>query len=180
MPMNINELHSQVSSGGPRAEKQLFEKLTVSFSVLVRHRIREEADILEIVQDALTVVASKYKEMEFTTSFSAWSYKILEHVLLRYYRAKGYREKLFVRTDEMDTVAGNYEPDPALKAKLLECLKQLGRTRLRHARILTLHFQGFSVEEISSRLGVSSNNFYVMLSRARGLLQGCLKQESEN
>ena len=178
--MNINELHSRISSQSPRAEKELFEKLTVSFSMFVRQRIREEADVLEIVQDALAVVASKYKGMEFTTSFSAWAYRILEHVLLRYYRSKGNREKLFVRTDELDTAAGSYEPDTSLKTKLLECLKLLSRTRLRHARILTLHFQGFSVDEISSRLGVSSNNFYVMLSRARNQLHECLHQENGN
>jgi len=175
--VSINELYSRVLAGDRLAENQLFEKMTVSFCMFLRHRIREEQDVNEVVQDTLAIVAKKYRDIEFTTSFSAWAYKTLEYVLLRYYRSSGNREKVFVRAGDILPVAGNSDIDPTLKMRLLHCLRQLSKTRLRHARILNLHFQGYSVEEIASKLKVSSNNFYVMLSRARSLLSECLETE---
>lgn len=172
--MGIDELYTRYKNGDPSAERELFQRLTVSFGLFVAQRIQDESDAQEVVQDALTVIARKLKSIDISTSFSAWAYKTLGYELLHYYRSKGYREKIFIRTETLNQMTGTWELDPAFRVKLMECLKQLSRTRLKHARALSLHFQGYSPAEISKELDVSSNNFYIMLSRARALLKACL------
>ena len=84
-------------------------------------------------------------------------------------------DKVFARSSDETVQQAGQEIDPTLKSRLLDCLRKLSKTRLAHARILTLHFQGFSVPEICDRVGISSNNLYVRLSRARKLLANCLE-----
>jgi len=174
--LSINALYEHSRSGDKTAEKLLFENLAVSFSVFVRHRTQSPDDVHEVVQEALTTIAAKYRDIEFETSFSAWAYKILEHKLLHYYRAEGQRRARFVTTANQRNDAAYADIDPTLRRRLLDCLKMVSQTRLRHARVLTLHFQGYSIKEICHRLGVTTNNLYVMLSRARTMLKTCLEK----
>ena len=172
--IGINDLYSRLINGDTSAENELFQKLTVSFGLFVEQRIQDESDAQEVVQDSLMVIARKLKNLEISTSFSAWAYKTLQYELLHYYRSKGYRERTFVHTDELNQMTGTYELDPKFRIKLLDCLKQLSQTQLRYAQALTLRFQGYSPAEIARKLDISSNNFYVTLSRARSLLKDCL------
>ncbi len=174
--MSINALHKQASDGDRSAEKQLFDALTVSFRLFAGHKIQNRDDAEEVVQEALMVIARRYQEIEFEVSFAAWANKVLENTVLKYYRSKGVRQRVFDgTTDGMDEGA-SYQVDPMLKARLLDCLREVSKTRLRHARILTLHFQGFTVAEICRRLSITVNNFYVTLMRARNLLAECLQK----
>ena len=174
MTASINALHKEAAGGSRAAEQQLFDALTVSFRLFAGHRIQNRDDLEEVVQEALMVIARRYQEIEFEVSFAAWANKVLENTVLKYYRSKGTRQRIFdAGTDGMDEVA-SYQPDPMLKKRLLDCLREVSRTRLRHARILTLHFQGYTVDEICRRLGITVNNFYVTLMRARNLLAECL------
>ena len=173
--LHINALYEQARSGEKAAEDRLFEALSVSFRLFVRHRVRDEQDGYEIVQEALLTIARKYRGIEFESSFSAWGYKVLEHVLMRFYRSQKTRDRFFSRTSDDELPQPSWEPDPTLKPRLLECLQKISGTKLRHARILTMHFQGYSSAETCQRLDISLNNFYVILSRARKLLETCLE-----
>jgi RNA polymerase sigma factor (sigma-70 family) len=173
----INELYNAAREGGKKAEDRLFESLSVSFRLFVRQRIRDEQDAYELVQEALMTIARKYREIEIQSSFSAWAYRILEHILLRYYRSKEVRGRAFSSAPDDEVRPASVEPDPTLKSRLLDCLKKVSTTRLRHARVITLHFQGYSTEEICRRLGgITTGNFYVLLSRARSMLELCLEK----
>lgn len=174
--LHINALYEQARDGEKADEDRLFQALSVSLRLFVRHRVRDEQDGYEIVQESLLIIARKYREMEFESSFSAWAYKVLEHVLMRFYRSQKTRDKVFSRTAEGEFPQPSWEPDPTLKPRLLDCLKKLSDTKLRHARILSMHFQGYSSAEICQRLEISTNNFYVILSRARKLLESCLEK----
>ncbi|MDH4034538.1 MAG: hypothetical protein OEV80_12145, partial [candidate division Zixibacteria bacterium] len=66
--------------------------------------------------------------------------------------------------------------DPALKRRLLDCLKKIRSTNLRYARILNLQYQGFDTEDVCRRLAVTRSNLYSLLSRARTVLELCLEE----
>ena len=83
--MGINDIYSRLLTSDPNAEKELFQKLTVSFSLFVEQRIQDEFDAQEVVQESLVVIARKFRDIEISTSFSAWAYKTLEYELLHYY-----------------------------------------------------------------------------------------------
>ena len=70
--LGINKLHSQLCSGDNTAEERLFSTLSERFKLFARQRVRNEQDAEEIVQDALTTIARRYKEIDFQTSFAAW------------------------------------------------------------------------------------------------------------
>ena len=74
----------------------------------------------------------------------------------------------------------DFPSDPALKERIRECFKRVHRYRQQHARILNLHFQGYSTDEICEKLRMSRNNFYVSLSRARSMLADCLREENRD
>ncbi|UCC43934.1 MAG: sigma-70 family RNA polymerase sigma factor [Candidatus Zixiibacteriota bacterium] len=174
--LHINDLHKSAHGGSKTGEKLLFEHLSVSFRMFVRLRVTEEQDVEDIVQDTLMTIANKYRTIEFETSFAAWSYRVLENVLGRYYRSKKRRARVIAQGGESQSLPPAPEENPMLKSRLLECLKLISKTKLRHARILTLHFQGYSVKEICKRLGLSVNNLYVMLWRARAMLAECIEK----
>jgi RNA polymerase sigma factor (sigma-70 family) len=172
----INALYDEARNGDKADEDRLFHSLSVSFRLFVRQRVRDEQDGYEIVQEALMIIARKYRQIDIQTSFSAWAYKILEHILLRHYRSKHTREKVFSSASDGNVPLASWKPDPTLKSRLLDCLRKVSKARVRHARILTLHFQGYSTKEICGKLDISSNNFYAMLSRARKMLETCLEK----
>lgn len=173
--MYINELYLAALEGGKKAEGELFEALCASFRMFVRRRIASEVSVEEIVQETLTIIAEKYQAMTFERSFAAWAYGVLENILKRHYRAEHRRRSTFVAEQPETEGRLGDQVDPDLKMRLLDCLQKVSRTRLRHARLLTLHFQGYSVKEICSRLSITQTNLYTMLSRARAMMHRCLE-----
>ena len=171
---DINSLQARARTGDVRAEEELFQNLTVSFRLFVQHRIRDEEDAKEVVQNALKTIADKYRDTEFETSFAAWARKVLQHKILDYYKTEKVRQgKQRELTDTMGVFAGS-NPESSLKSRLLDCLKKVNRVNPRHARILNLHYQGYSTGEICGKLDIVPNHLYVLLSRARTMLQLCL------
>ena len=178
--MGINKLHSQLCSGDRAAEEHLFVMLSERFKVFARQRVRNDQDAEEIVQDALMTIARRFKEIEFKTSFAAWAYRVLENKILTFYRDnKSTRTKLEKAAERAETTTP-WKTDPSLKSALLECLKKVARANLRHARILNLHYLGYTVEEICQKLDLTRNNMYIMLSRGRSSLKTCLEGEDND
>ena len=120
-------------------------------------------------------IAAKIDDTEFNVSFAAWAYKVLENKLLYYYRTKKSRSDRFAGEAEVDGVAAQL--NPSLKLKLLDCLRKIHAANRRHARILNLRYQGYDTEEICSKIGITRNNVYIILSRARSMLKQCLETE---
>jgi len=174
--MDLNTLHKLACGGDGDAENRLFRELTDIFRLYARHRIQDERDVEELVQDVLAVVAEKYGGVDFTASFAAWAYKIFENKLYSFYRKKQVRQGKMVPMEGCDQNSLSYTPDPELKRRLVECLRKLGRVNNRYARILDLHFQGYSAQEIGTTLGTSKNSVLITLSRARSKLKVCIEQ----
>jgi RNA polymerase sigma factor (sigma-70 family) len=174
--LTINDLYTEARGGGQVAVDNLFGALTESFRIFVQQRIWNPEDGREIVQDSLTAIAAKYKEIDFEISFAAWAYKVLENKILHYYRTKRCRESKFAQTDNEQDRAASPEFNPDLQRRLLGCLKKISAVNRRHARILNYCYQGFTTEEICERLEVTRNNVYILLSRARSMLKLCLEK----
>ena len=171
---DINSLYHRSRDGDSEAERRLLEHLTVSFRLFTQHRIRDRQDAKEIVQDALMTITEKHKSMVFESSFAAWAYKILTNKILDHVKINRSRRSL------MEQIAGSsnpqpvQNPDPELRTRLIDCFRKISNTNNRHARILNLHYQGYTTGEICKKLKISQNNFYVLLSRARAALEICL------
>ena len=174
--MTINDLYSLARDGSPGSEDKLFHGLGESFHIFVQQRIWNREDCEEIVQETLAAIAAKYREINFEISFAAWAYKVLENKILHYYRTKRCRESKFTPGDDEQERAASPATNPDLKRRLLDCLRKISGVNRRHARILNFCYQGFSTDEVCERLGVSRNNVYILLSRARSMLKLCLNE----
>lgn len=176
MTTDINTLYQQVSAGDSTAAEQLFCLLGVSFRLFVRHRVMNSQDCEEIVQDALTTIAEKYRIVQIESSFGGWAYKVLNNKVLDYYKSKRVRAARTTPLEAAEADSIGAATDPQLRTRLLDCLRKIHGANSFHARALNLHYQGYSTEEICAKLGIASNNFYVMLSRARTMLRVCIEK----
>jgi RNA polymerase sigma factor (sigma-70 family) len=176
MATDINTLYQQASAGNSNAREQLFCLLGVSFRMFVRHRVMNGQDCEEIVQDALTTIAEKYCQVQIESNFAGWAYKVLNNKVLDYYKSKKVRAVRMAPLEVAESDFVGVATDPQLKTRLLDCLKKIHGVNSFHARALNLHYQGYSTEEICAKLGIATNNLYVMLSRARTMLRVCLEK----
>lgn len=174
--MDINTLHKNAAKGIKEAEKELFELLVVRFRYLATLRLRNKEDAEEVVQEAMIVISKEYKTITIKTSFSAWAHKVLQSQILNYVRSRSRKEKRFKSEANPDDIFRKDSMDsaPNLRRKLLDCLRKICAVNSRYARILNLHYQGYTTEEICEKMDITAANFYVILSRARSLLQMCL------
>ena len=173
--MDLNSLQVKARQGDRQAEERLFQYLHVNFRLFAQHRVWNAEDSEEVVQDALKTIVIKYKDLEVETSFAAWAHGVLIRKILDYVKVKQLRAAHRAETSNPVHWHGQAPPDPALKSRLLDCLKKVSRIHRQHARVLTLHYQGYSTSEICQRLKVKTGNFYVMLSRARIQMARCLE-----
>ncbi len=174
--MDINELYEMARNGDEVAERRLFHELAVRFRVITHHRVSDKDDCDDIVQSALMTISSEFKSIEIHASFAAWAYRVLQNRILSYakkQRAKTRRERQSHEDPQGDAVL---EPDPLLELRIIECMRKISRFNTRYARILNLHYQGYTFEEICTKLNISVNNAYVVLSRARSMLELCLQE----
>lgn len=150
-------------------------KLYESFSIFVQQRIWNRQDGEEIVQDTLMTIKDKYGNMHFETSFAAWAYKVLENKILYFLRSKRYHENKYLRVPDYNQPHQVFS-DPVFKRQLLDCLKKVSVKNIRQARILNMHYQGYSTDEICDKMKLTRNSLYIHLSRARSMLKFCLEK----
>lgn len=172
--MTINELYNNARNGDKSAEAELFKKLTDRFRVFAHRKIWNKEEAEEIVQNALATVLSEYGTIEVTSSFAAWAHKVLENKFLAYIQARKRRSGKDIPLESAEYSSEKWTPDPTLKMRLLNCLKDVGRANQRYARILNLHHLGFDRIEVCEKLGMTVTQSYVVMSRARALLKECL------
>jgi RNA polymerase sigma-70 factor (ECF subfamily) len=172
--VNVNELFRLARDGDRRAQEDLFALLSARFRFFARRKISCTEDSEEVAQEALMVVAEKLQDLEEDTNLAGWAHRVLEIRILRYYR-KHYLEerKMLQMRDEHHPFAA-WMPDLGFRQELMKCLARVARRNTRYARVLNLHYQGYSVDEVSKMIGVTRDNYYVILSRARTMLERCL------
>jgi len=173
---DLNDLYIIAREGCQEDTEELFRYLSVRFHLFVRRRVRNKQDCEEIVQDALMVIGREFKLVEINVSFAAWAYKVLQNRVLAYF--KSFRREASRRSEYKDTEEIHsetlFKPDPDLRRRVLYCLQKIGGNNVRFARIINLHYQGYSTEEICEKLEMTRSNFYTMLFRARSLMEECI------
>lgn len=161
----------------PDAEEQLFTKLLVRFRYLVNCKVWNQQDAEEIVQSAMLVIAKEYSDLAEDRRFEPWAYKVLNNRVLGYMKARRRSDNRTTVFDAEELNMQGSNSDYQLKEKLRGCLTKIRKTNQTYARILALHFQGYSTDEICRKLNMTPNNLYVALSRARASLGRCLDGE---
>ncbi|UCC45740.1 MAG: RNA polymerase sigma factor [Candidatus Zixiibacteriota bacterium] len=174
--MDLDSLYSTAREGQKESVDQLFSHLSVRFRAIANLKIGNAQDAEEIAQEALMTISREYAQLNVTTSFKAWAYKVFDNKILGYIGTKKRRGKYDSPAQVGETArAGLTGDNPGLKSQLSECLSKIRAANRRYARILALHYQGYQTEEICARLGINPPNLYMILSRARVVLKRCLQ-----
>ena len=137
-------------------------------------------DAEEIVQNSLLVVYEKYADIDIKTSFAGWAHTILTNKIKEYYRTKSMHNRKLDEYVQQNSDSGNAEYITDLIRRLQECIRKLNEVNQRHARILNLNYQGYSVEEICHKFELTKSNLYSILSRARAALNECLTEGEQD
>lgn len=174
--MDLNTLYTNARGSDKTSENQLFEALGARFHYFVRHRIRNKDDCGEVVQNALAAVAKDFRAITFEVSFAAWAHKILERKIMDYYRSRKRQQNVFSPMSDFDDPESGPQLNQEVRRKLIDCLQKVNTVNQRHARVLVLKYQGFDCDEICRRLGLTRNNAYSVLYRARTMLKHCLEK----
>lgn len=177
--MGINKLFEKVLQGDRAAEKELFESLSVRFRAIVHQRIWDKNDSEDVAQEALMTIVTKYREVVIEKNFSAWAAKVLDNRILAYIKRKRASQSRISNSPPEEYQMPVPPELSDLKHRLLKCLKEIFRANPRYARILNLHYQGYTTEEVCRLLKITSSYSYVILSRARNMLVKCLDEEKE-
>lgn len=172
----LDDLVHRALGGDKEAENETFRFLLVRFRLFVRQKIGDIEAADDIAQKACITVFEKYKTEKFSVGFGAWAYGVLKMGVRNYFAGK---KKIVSDISEKDKIPSSGQVDPGIELSLIKCLGKLITINRRYARVLNLAYQGFDAEEICNKLGVTKNNYYVILNRARSLLWECLKSETE-
>ncbi|MFZ5980992.1 MAG: RNA polymerase sigma factor [Candidatus Zixiibacteriota bacterium] len=172
----MNGLFKRASGGDRDAEKQLFLNLAVRFRAIIGLRISNSDDARDVIQDTLAVIAQKYKGLDEDINFIAWAHQVLKFQVLKHYKKTGSSKRKHQKLADEVSQSSGWEPDLILRDHLLQCLRKINKKNHLYARILNLHFQGFTTGEICNKLNITSNYCYVVLLRARSMIEYCLER----
>lgn len=173
--MDLEALQVAARNGDKRAEEQFSQHLAARFRLFTQLKIAEREEAEDICQDALATILTKYKDTNFEVGFSAWAHGVLQKKILSYYRSKATHERKMNELAATRSGPAVVQSDTLLESRLLDCLRKIHAVHRRHARILNLNYQGFSVDHICRKLAVTRTNLYSLLSRARDMLELCLE-----
>jgi RNA polymerase sigma-70 factor (ECF subfamily) len=173
----LDELLIKAQNGSSEAEKEIFQHLFVRFKHIAKRRIGIE-ECEDLAQEACKIVLEKYKNTTFEISFERWAYGVLKNVIGNYIqKVLGKKHESTAQMEEYQKLRSeNEESFHDLRRQLLICLKKIMKKGSKYARAINLIYQGYKTDDISRRLGVTPNNLYVILNRARNMMKECLEK----
>jgi RNA polymerase sigma factor (sigma-70 family) len=145
------------------------------FKAFLRRRNVGPEDAEDIVQNALTKIAKVYRQESAKNNFAAWCQTVLKNQFIDFCRARSSAKNRQI--DPTTQVESLVSPgsDHRLRDRMMICLRKLHQANPLHARLINLHYQGYTTSEVCDRLKITANNRRVAMCRARALLRACLK-----
>lgn len=172
--MELNDLFEAAKKGNDCAEKDLFSVLLVRFRLIAYRVVRDKKASEDVAHDAVVRVLQSYKELEIHSSFAGWAYTVVRRQALRFMEKQKKEQNVFLESSNNRNYSPNKGTGSLLEEKILKCLQELSSKDKRYARILNLKQLGFGFEEICLKLKIKRNNAYIILHRARKLMESCL------
>lgn len=179
--MDCETLYKQARDGDNSAKAELFAFLSVRFRVLARLKIWNEQDADDIIQNTMLTISKEVDKTDIHTNFLSWAYKVFDNRVLAYIvKKKSVRNRDHSSLEDSDQRQSiPTEIDFDLKERLFKCFDRVRSRNIRYARVIALHYQGYTTEEICNKLDINTENLYMILSRARTMLKSCIETDEE-
>ena len=153
-------------AGDERARARLVEALLPRARNLVRFLVRGDAEVDDIVQDALVIVLERLATFRGEARLERWADGVVMRVTLHHLRRLRRRLRRFVSRPPDELEEESVVPAPALRsyAARREMIAALDRLpyKQRHALVLH-HVLGMTVQEAAAELGVPQETLHSRL-----------------
>lgn len=157
---------ARARAGDPEAFQALVARHGRAVFRLAYRMTRNEHDAEDVVQETFLKAYRSLDRFEDRSQFGSWVYRIAANCALDLLRARGRRDARLapVEDDALEPLAGMASPDPA-PDRLVESQRVRRRVEVAMARMSDLersaftlrHFEGLSIEEIGSALGLDTS-----------------------
>jgi RNA polymerase sigma-70 factor (ECF subfamily) len=158
----------------------VWAELQASIRGFVARRVRQQADVDDVVQRVFLQVHRALPTLRETDKLHAWVYQTTRRAIADFYRAPSQNRE--VATGTVDDIANELaasdssEDDEAATRELSTCLKPLmsGLTPADQEALQMVEFDGVTQVEAAARLGLSVSGMKSRVQRARSHLRSAL------
>ncbi|OGF99440.1 hypothetical protein A2Y99_00160 [Candidatus Gottesmanbacteria bacterium RBG_13_37_7] len=169
--MNEKELVSNIVKGNEKALFIFYHRFLKPLEKYVSHKVEDENDVEEIVQDVFFAAIEAFRDFSFRSSVFTFLCSIANHKVIDFYRRKKIKKVVFSKISDIEpliaTFLGPEEKfnEVLIKEKISETLQKITP---KYGYILKLKYiYGYSVAEMAEKLSVSFKTIESRLFRAR-------------
>ncbi len=167
-------------SGVSLSTEAVWAELHASIRGFVARRVRQPADVDDVVQRVFLQVHRALPTLRETDKLHAWVYQTTRRVIADFYRTPSQNRE--VATGTVEDIANelaasdSLEDDEAATRELSTCLKPLmsGLTAADQEALQMVEFDGVTQVEAAARLGLSVSGMKSRVQRARSHLRSAL------
>jgi RNA polymerase sigma-70 factor (ECF subfamily) len=158
----------------------VWAELHASIRGFVARRVRQQADVDDVVQRVFLQVHRALPTLRETDKLHAWVYQTTRRTIADFYRTPSQNREVATGTvdDIVDELASSdsLENDEAATRELSTCLKPLmnGLTAADQEALQLVEFDGVTQVEAAARLGLSVSGMKSRVQRARSHLRSAL------
>ncbi len=167
----------RAQSGDQAAFQELVERYQSKVFSIIHGIVRQRNDVEDIAQQVFTKIYFSMRNFDFRSSLITWIYKITVNECFDYLRKKKVRKLVYEsdmsedevrRVENSETGSSRGVRTDAKLARRDYVVKLLERVSGEERDLLLLkEVEGYSVEEMASRLKMNENTIKVKLFRAR-------------
>lgn len=158
----------------------VWAELQASIRGFVARRVRQQADVDDVVQRVFLQVHRALPTLRETDKLHAWVYQTTRRAIADFYRTPSQNRE--VATGTVEDIANelaasdSLEDDEAATRELSTCLKPLmsGLTAADQEALQMVEFDGVTQVEAAARLGLSVSGMKSRVQRARSHLRSAL------
>src|SRR5688572_12810232 len=158
----------------------VWAELHASIRGFVARRVRQQADVDDVVQRVFLQVHRALPTLRETDKLHAWVYQTTRRAIADFYRTPSQNREVATGTVEglANELAGDDSPedDEAATRELSTCLRPLmrGLTTADQEALQMVEFDGVTQVEAAARLGLSVSGMKSRVQRARSHLRSAL------
>jgi RNA polymerase sigma factor (sigma-70 family) len=168
------EIVASIAAGEPGGLAEAYDKYAPALYAYCRSLLTEPADAADAVQDTFIITAAKVGGLRDPDKLRPWLYSVARNECFRKLRARGLSAPL----DEAGEVTAD-EPEPGANTEREE-MRRLVRAALSglnpgDREVIELNLRHvLDGPDLADALGVSRNQAYALVSRARDQFEGAL------
>lgn len=158
--MNIEDLVIKAKHGDKDAYSELIKSIQGNLYRIARSKLNNESDSQDVVQDTVIKAYLNLGKLRINKNFKTWIIRILINECNKFYRKSKRRDEIFDKY-AVDANSVTYMEDTLDLANIIKVLND------KEKKIFELYVDGYSIKQISKKLGINENTVKTNLSRSK-------------